>query len=97
MKIDLYTKIVLTIIAACLLFSAYKSIFSPREATAQGIQRVYVEGGHVTVDGTVDVNEVRSKVTVDGTVNVSSGPQYQSLKEILETGEAINVRVINPW
>lgn len=56
MRVDLYTKIVLTVIAACLLFSAFKSVFSPREATAGGSQSVWVEGGYITVDGTVDVS-----------------------------------------
>ncbi len=56
MRVDLYTKVVLTVIAACLLFSVVKSVFSPREATARGAQPVYVEGGYITVDGTVDVS-----------------------------------------
>jgi len=51
MRIDLYTKIVLTGIAACLLLSLVKSSFSPREATAQGVQSVYVKGGSITIDG----------------------------------------------
>ena len=53
--VDLYTKIVLTVIAASLVFFAFKSSFSPREATAQGVQRVYVEGGYLEVDGRVEV------------------------------------------
>jgi DNA/RNA endonuclease YhcR with UshA esterase domain len=96
MENDLYTKIVLTVIAACLLFSAVKSSFSPREATAQKAQPVYVEGGHVTVDGTIDVNKVRSEVTVKGAVNISS-PYKESFKEIMRDIDVVNVRVINPW
>ena len=93
---DLYTKIVLTVIAACLLFSAFKSVLAPREATAEGPQPVYVEGGYITVDGTVDVNEVRSEVAVRGNVNISS-PYKEAFKEIMEDADVVNVRVINPW
>jgi len=93
---DLYTKIVLTVIAACLLFSAFKSTLTPREATAQGPQPVYVEGGHVTVDGTVDVNKVRGEVAVKGALNISS-PYKEAFKEIIDEGAVINVRVVNPW
>lgn len=55
MRIDLYTKIILTIIAGYLLFLVVK-LFTPREATAQRPQPVYVEGGYVTVDGTVEIS-----------------------------------------
>jgi len=96
MENDLYTKIVLTVIAVCLLFSAVKSSFSPREATAQKAQPVYVEGGHVTVDGVVDVNKVRSEVTVKGSINISS-PHKESFKEIMRDIDVVNVRVVNPW
>lgn len=96
MENDLYTKVVLTVIAACLLFSAVKSIFSPKEVTAQKPQPVYVEGGHVTVDGTVDVNEIRSEVKIKGAVNISA-PYKESFKEIMRDIEVVNVRVVNPW
>jgi len=96
MENDLYTKIVLTIIAGCLLFSAVKSSLSPGEATAQKAQPVYVEGGHVTVDGVVDVNKVRSEVAVKGDINISS-PYKESFKEIMSKVDVVNVRVINPW
>jgi len=80
MRVDLYTKIVLTVIAACLLFSAFKSVFSPREATARGAQPVYVEGGWITVDGVV---------TIDGTVAVSNrspeiGYKYPLYVEVID-------------
>ena len=93
LRVDLYTKTVLTVIAACLLFSAFKSVFSPREATAQGVQPVYVEGGHLTIDRIKSSDkwpvyvEIKSgHVCVDGAVSVSSSqtsPMY--------------VEVVNPW
>ena len=56
MRVDLYTKIVLTVIAACLLFSLFKSILSPKEVTAQRYgEPVYVEGGYVEIDGSVSI------------------------------------------
>jgi len=78
---DLYTKIVLTVIAACLLFSAFKSVLAPREATAEGPQPVYVEGGYITVEGNVNI----------------SSPSKEAFKEIMEDVDVVNVRVINPW
>jgi len=93
LRIDLYTKIVLTVIAACLLFSAFKSVFSPREATAQGAQPVYVEGGHLTIDHIKSSNkwpvyvEVKSgHLFVDGVVGVSSSRI-----------DPVKVEVVNPW
>ena len=99
---DLYTKIVLTVIAACLLFSAFKSVLAPREATAEGPQPVYVEGGYVTVDGTVDVEKVRSNVTVDGTIDVNEVRKEVTVRGAVaytergyDLSDVVNVRVVN--
>jgi len=50
MRVDLYTKLVLTVIAGCLLFLVVKSGFSPSEATAGGSQSVWVDGGSIDIN-----------------------------------------------
>lgn len=50
MKIDLYTKVVLTIIAVSLVLLTSKLLFSPREAIAERIQSVWVKNNPLFVD-----------------------------------------------
>lgn len=44
MKIDLYTKFVLTVIAAALVWLSAENYFHPRTALAQGPQKVIIAG-----------------------------------------------------
>ena len=44
MRIDLYTKTVLTVIAGALLMLCVQNTVSPRRVLAQGIQRVMIVG-----------------------------------------------------
>jgi len=62
MKIDLYMKFILTIIAACLLWHTFKSLLVPRDVQAYGeTMNVNIEmvGGRFIVDRLLPVKVVR--------------------------------------
>jgi hypothetical protein len=44
MKTDFYTKMILTLIAACLAWMCIQPVFSPEPASAQTTQRVVIVG-----------------------------------------------------
>lgn len=75
MKTDLYTKTVLTVIAACLLWLAIENSLFPRPVAAQigsGIQKVVVAGieAGLPVALPVNVRQVGGETVPDATLPV---------------------------
>jgi len=56
MRIDWYTKAVLTVIAVALIAIAGEDYVRPAQAQTS----VWVDGGSITVDGTVDIGNTRA-------------------------------------
>jgi len=56
MKTDLYTRIILTVIAVCLTLIAFKMYFQPQALNAQNPQDdVYVVGGSLEIDNADEI------------------------------------------
>ena len=67
MRIDWYTKAVLTVIAVALVVIAGEDYVLPAQGQGQRTLDVWVKGGSVRVDGIVDVKgevEIKGPVTV---------------------------------
>ena len=73
MKIDWYTKFILTVIAALLLGLLVKPSIIPQKAEADPGEYVYVENSY---KNPIPVEIVRGNVQVEGEVEVSNSWEY---------------------